>query len=181
MPSTQEYRSYNVTATYPDMQRARRGVEVLEEAGVEGNDIFLQGSAAREAATTGDTEQRDKSFMNRSARTVRQGVLYGALAALVASIVIGVIVFRDNTPAIVALAAGGTFVGAGVGLLVSALAQQKQSSAWEVTLDDVAGPVAVGVHTHDLTAFEKATTALAGTEPQRLQRFDGEGNALPQE
>jgi len=69
--------------------------------------------------------------------------------------------------------------GAGLGLTVFFLATQKQSQAWETTMEDVDGPVVVGVRTTDADELETATKALAGAQPDRLERFDEDGNRMP--
>lgn len=179
MPSSNDQRMFRVSAVYPTMQQAKRGVEALEESGVEGSDIELRGQAARAATTTGDTEQRDTAFLRQAGRNAARGIVSGGLVGAVFGLVIGVIGFSDRMGALAALVIGGLVAGAGLGLLVFSLATQKQSQAWEATLEDVDGPVVVGVRTTDADELETAAKALAGTEPERLERFDAAGNRMP--
>lgn len=179
MPSSNDQRMFRVSAVYPTMEQARRGVEVLEESGVEGNDIELRGEAAREAKNTGDTEQRDRSFIRQAGNTAARGILTGGLVGAVLGLIVGFIGFSDRMGALGALAIGGLVAGAGLGLLVFSLAAQPQTQAWETTLEDVDGPVVVGVRTTNADELETARKALAGTQPQRLERFDEAGNRMP--
>jgi hypothetical protein len=181
--ATQSYGMFNVTARYPDMARARRAVEGLEEQGVEANDITLTGEAAARAQAQ-DTAQRDRVFLQHTTRTALQGIAFGGGIGLVVGLLLGVLTAvitgapMQEGMAIVAFGAGGAIAGAGVGLLVSFLARQKQSQAWETSLAEVPGPVTVGVHTNNADAFQAAVIALEGTSPQELRRFDAYGNPM---
>ncbi|MPZ89022.1 MAG: hypothetical protein GEU81_13325 [Nitriliruptorales bacterium] len=183
MGASEQYAAFNVTARYPDMVRARRAVEGLEEQGVEADDISLTGEAAAEAQTQ-DTPQRDRIFLKHTVRTALRGIMFGGGIGLVLGLLFGfaTVVFTARPMpegmAIVGFAAGGAVAGAGVGLLVSFLARQKQSQAWETSLADVSGPVTVGVHSDDAAMFETAVIAFEGTSPQRLHRFDARGQPL---
>jgi hypothetical protein len=179
MASTQDYRTYNVTAVYPDMDRARLGVEALEERGVESDDIFLEGAAAEEAASTGDTAQRDEALVAHGSQSVVRGVLVGGTVGALVGLVAGLLAFSANGSALLSSVIGGAIFGALLGIPFAFYTREKQSQAWEATLDDTPGTVVVGVHTDDPTAFETASAALSGTQPDRLQRFDSEGNRLP--
>jgi hypothetical protein len=179
MSNSGDNRTYNVTAVYGDMDRARRGVEVLEEHGVDADDIFLGGRAGREAATTQDTEQRDKTTVDRSQKTALRGFIAGGITGAVLGLILGLIFLSDRPAGILALTIGSIFPAGGVGLFVFSLANQKQSQAWEATLEeDTEGAVVVGVHTENPETFATAAEALAGTNPEKLNRFDVDGNPL---
>lgn len=176
--STENYRTYNVTATYPDMQHARAGVEVLEERGIEATSIFLSGDAARQAAVDPDTAQRDEEWMSRTGRGVYLGLLAGLLIGLVLGTVVGLLLRSDTVP-VVASTIGFGIALALLGAFVGGLRRQKISGAFEDTMDDdTDGDVVVGVHTDDEAAYRKAEDALAGTGPARVDRFDGQGTSL---
>jgi len=81
VPSSNDRRRFRVSAVYSTLDQAKRGVEVLEESGVEGNDIELRGEAARDAKSTGDTQQRDRAFLNQDGRTAAQGTVAGGWSA----------------------------------------------------------------------------------------------------
>lgn len=178
---------FNVTASYPDMASARRGVEVLEEHGIEADDISLGGQPAREAATTGDTAQRDRSFLRQVRNTVLTGVLSGLVVGAVLGFIVGVATFGapgsegSNIGGLGALTFGLAAAGAGVGLTAAAMSRMKQSQAWEATLEEptAQGEVVVGAHTENRAAFERAAKALEGTTPSQISRFDHQGNPLP--
>lgn len=183
MSATPQYAAFNVTARYPDMPEARRAIEGLEEQGVEADDISLTGEAAAEAQVQ-DTPERDRIFLDRTARLGVRGIFFGGGMGLLLGLVFGfgtAVLAGGPMPegmAILAFALGGMLAGAGVGLLVSFLANQKQSQAWETALSDVSGPVTVGVHTEDAAMFTTAATVLESTRPQELRQFDAYGNPL---
>lgn len=179
MSSTQNHRTYNVTATYPDMERARRGVQVLEDHNVEATAIFLAGRAARAASTQEDTAQRDRAWLSYSWKTGRSGILRGLLLGALAGLVIALIAVGGNPVAIGATMLGCAAAGAGLGFFEALLSGQKVSGAFEETFADVEGEVVVGVHTDDRSMFDTAAAALAETDPQQVERFDGSGKALP--
>jgi len=169
------------------MASARRGVEVLEELGIDADDISLGGKPAREAVTTGDTVQRDRSFLRHARNTVLTGVLIGLVVGAVLGLVAGIATFGApgsegaNMGGVGALTFGLAAAGAGVGLVAAAMSRMKQSQAWEATLEEPVsqGDVTVGAHTEDQGAFERAAKALEGTGPSELSRFDQQGNPLP--
>jgi hypothetical protein len=177
MSSTPEYRTYNVTAVYPDMQSARLGVEALEERGIEAGDIFLSGSAARQASRDADTAQRDRASGSLIGRSATRGVLVGLVLGAVLGVVVG-LGLTDDVGGVLASGAGFAAMGAGLGFFVGLLSRGKISGPYEETFDDASGSVVVGVHTHDESAYEKAGKALSGTHPELLRRFDGDGNDL---
>lgn len=180
MSSTPEYRSYNVTAAYPDMQHARRGAEALEEHGIEAGDIFLAGRAAERASDDADTAQRDRAMMGFAGRSARTGVLIGLVAGLVLGLIVGLMI-EAEIGVIAASMAGFGGMGAGLGFFVGLLSRGKISGPFEETFDDAQGSVTVGVHTHDQASYEKAAEALAGTGPDEIRRFDGQGNELSED
>lgn len=179
MSSTPEYRTYNVTAVYPDMEHARRGAEALEGRGIEAGDIFLAGRAAQQASADADTSQRDRAFSSYAGRSAGSGILIGLAAGLVLGLIVGLSI-RTDAVVILASMAGFAGAGAGLGLFAGLLSRGKISGPYEETFDDAGGPVVLGVHTHDQAAYEKAADALADTDPEEVRRFDGNGQELRQ-
>jgi hypothetical protein len=175
---TDGHRAYNVTAEYPDMQRARAGVEVLEERGIEATAISLTGGAARQAAANADTAQRDRAWLSFTGQAAKRGVLIGLVAGAILGAIVG-IVTTGETAGTLAATLGLAAAGAGLGAFAGVLSRQKVSGAFEDTFDDSGGAVVVGVHTDDQAAYEKAAEALAGTGPEHIRRFDARGDALP--
>jgi hypothetical protein len=173
-----EHRSYNVTAVYPDMERARRGTEALEEHGIEAGDIFLSGGAAKEAHAGADTAQRDRASLTFFERSAAAGWLVGLVLGAILGLIVGLTV-TDDLGGVLASVAGFGIMGAFLGFFVGLISRGKISGPFEETFDDVSGDVVVGVHTHDREAYESAVSALARTDPEKLSRFDGQGNELP--
>lgn len=183
--STRDQTTFTATAVYADMAAARLGVEALEEAGIEADDITLEGSAAREAADTGDTQSRDAAFLQRSARTLTIGVLRGGLIGALLGVVVGLLIFAvgdspGGVDGIAAFAIGGFMAGTGIGLAETAYRRMKQSQAFEATLeDDVEGAVAVAASAADRPTLDKVVAALEATAAQRVTRMDTQGNEVP--
>jgi len=175
----EDYRALNVTAVYPDMEHARKGVEALEVAGVDADDINLGGRAAERAATPGSTTQRDGAEMGRAGRVALGGIGIGALVGALLGLVAGYLALDGNWQGILAMVVGFAAAGAGVGLQVSFMSRQKQSQSWEETFDDTPGEVVVEVHTDDRDTFDKAVEALGKADGAHLRTFDAQGNDLP--
>lgn len=179
------FASHNVIACYPDMDGARAGVEALERAGVNASNISLLGPAAEEAAEEPDTAERDERLMQKGGRATLGGAGVGAGVGGALGFLAGVAAFGIPGVGpvigggILAATIGGAAAGGGVGFTAGAMAQLKQSEAWELTLQDVReGNVVVGAHSDDPEDLEKAVDVLEGTGPEQLVRFDRDGNRL---
>lgn len=179
--------AYNVTAVYPDMAAARYAIGTLEDHGVEADDIALLGRAAEDAAASQETTGRDEQFLQRTSHTAVGGIAAGSGVGATLGFLAGIASFGIPGVGpvvgggILALVAGGSVAGAGVGLTAASLGRMKQSQAWEATLEDVrSGRVVVGVHTAHESAYRRASAALEDTGAERLHHFDGEGNPLPE-
>lgn len=182
------FATYNVTAAFPGMESARGAIESLERTGVAGSRISLLGKQAEEAAEVRDTAQRDEATIEEGMRATIGGAAAGTGIGAAAGFVAGAAVFGipGIGPAvgagIWALTLGGAAAGGGVGFTAGAMANMKQSQAWELTLQEVSdGLVVVGVHTHDRDEFSSAVEALRGAEPTRMHQFDNAGNELHSE
>jgi hypothetical protein len=180
MSSTQQHRTYNVTATFPDMDRARQGVEALEEHGVDATSIFLGGRAARDAAVERDTAERDEAMLQHTGRGARRGLVVGILVGALIGLAIGLLFWDGRAWVLGTAVLGFALACGGLGAYIGLLSRGKVSGPYEETFADVEGPVVVGVHTEDEQAFETASETLAGAGPEELKRFDGQGNALPE-
>lgn len=178
-------KDHNVTACFDDMDGARRAIESLERAGVSGSHISLLGPAAEEAAQSTDTRQADEQLGETALRGTLGGAatgagVGGAVGFLAAAAAFGIPGVGPAVGAgLWAATLGGAAAGTGVGFTAGAMADLKQSDAWELTLREVdEGYVVVGAHTDDPGEFGDALKALERHDPPKLHRFDKEGNEI---
>src|SRR5437016_7765152 len=74
---------FNVVATYPDMDTARKALKALERAGVDGDDISLLGRQADVVAAEEDTRERDAHLTGDVTKKVAEGGAIGTVAGAV--------------------------------------------------------------------------------------------------
>lgn len=171
---------FDVRATYADMDAARRGLEVLENAGIDAADISLRGSAAEDADTNRSTAGADAAFMDKGFKASVGGAIAGSVIGAVVGLVVGALVFGSlRSVGAITMAIGLAVAGGGVGLAVNTLRTMRQGEAWEGTLEEHgAGPHVVAARLESHEAAHKAHEALAGTTPQELVSLDRDGNPV---
>lgn len=177
---------YNVAAVYSDLVGARKGIEALEGSGIDPADISMEGDAAREAAGAGDTAPRDQAFLQRVRNNTLIGIFFGALFGVGLGAIIAILAFGPpgsetfRFDGLIGMCLALGLFGTGMGFLTTNIGRSMQSQAWEETLGEVAeGAVIVAAHTNSEGVFQRAVSALEGTQPQQLDRFDNHGNPLP--
>ncbi len=77
----------NVVATYPDMASARKALDALEKAGVDGEDISLLGRHAEAAAADTETRFRDAHLVGDVSEKALKGGAVGSVAGAIAGTV----------------------------------------------------------------------------------------------
>lgn len=177
------FATYNVTASFPDHETAREAIEALELTGVSPSDISLLGPSGEAAADVRDTSSVDEAVISEGLRSTIGGAAAGSGTGGVLGFVVGAAVFGVPgfgpvvAAGIWATTLGGVAAGGGIGFTVGALAEMKQSQAWELTLQDVGeGNFVVGAHTDDWREFGRARRALESCDAARTRDFDREGN-----
>ena len=173
---------YNVVATFPDMEAARKAMDALGRAGVEAEDISVLGQAVEEARSDPDTRLRDLDATTDIAKKAGAGAAVGgalgALAGAAAFVIPGVgpVVGMG----LLAAAAGGTAAGASVGGMVGGVAGLSLEDDWDLTFQEHlrAGRVLLAVHAADKSDVEKAAEVLEDHDAQQLEWIDGEGRKL---
>ena len=155
----------DLAVTYDGMPAARDAIRVLERAGVEGHDITLLG-AADAAALEAQNITRDERLIGYVGRSARLGALIGALAGAALGFGVGALVFSWLSGGMWSMVAGGTVLGAGLGVLLGGIARLPQSNAGLATIDTpVKGEVTVGIATTiDLTDTVSSTQPLSVRE-----------------
>lgn len=96
-------------AAYPNMERARRAIDSLERAGVDGGSIHLAGSPAAEAATDVDTRAPDAQVTRLVGKRTGIAALAGSLVGGLAGLLLGLALSTDA--GLWAATIGGVVVG----------------------------------------------------------------------
>lgn len=150
-------------AAYPNMERARRAIDALERAGVDGGHIALAGDTAEEAATDTDTRVPDERVTRRVGKRAIIGALAGAVVGTVVGLLLGVAL---SGGALWGAVMGGFLVGGTVGGILGGVSSLDMSEAWELTQHPArGGPVHVSVHSEDPDELARAEEALLGESP----------------
>src|SRR5437763_16691750 len=172
---------YNVVATYPDMDAARKAFNALEAAGVDGDDMSLLGPHVDEAAAQTDTRERDAHLVGDVGEYVVKGGAIGSVAGAVAGCVAFMI--PGIGPAIGvgiwAATLGGAVAGGAVGGVAGGVSALDQGEDWELTFDDVAeGKVLVATHAADEDEANTQERVLREHNPSKVERFNDKGKRI---
>jgi hypothetical protein len=173
---------YNVVATFPDMDVARKAIDALARAGIEAEDVSVLGQAVEEARSDPDTRLRDldatADVAKKAGAGAAAGGALGALAGAAAFIIPGVgpVVGMG----ILAAAAAGTVAGASVGGMVGGVAGLSLEDDWDLTFQESLreGRVLVAVHAADKSDVDKAAEVLQDEKADKLEWIDSEGRRL---
>lgn len=151
----------DLVAVHRDGRGARRTIERLSRAGVDGGAIQLLGSGeVVTAGRYGDRQVDRGSSLALGGRVLRgivwgipPGALFGALLLVIAS--------EGTREVLVAGAAGGAGLGAGIGILVALLTIPTMAGSWERTFAPrVPGGIVVGVRVSDERTRRRALPVL---------------------
>ena len=147
---------------HADGSQARRTIERLSRAGVDGGAMVLLGPVeARAPGRHGDRQTDLGSSLALGVRVLRGALLGMMPGALFGVLVLAVAVGGQPWPALLAGAGGGATLGAGIGVLVALLAAPTMASSWERTFSPLLpGGVAVGVHVANGKTQRRAQRAL---------------------
>lgn len=135
---TEVHDSDRIGATFADVEQARSAMAALENAGIDGNRIELQGQAGRQAHDSrGVAPDADSRAAGFAGKAVGGGVIVGAVVGAVLALAIGIPVLGGGSinGAVIALLIGAIAAGAGVGIAVGGYTRVKQGEAWEETFD----------------------------------------------
>jgi hypothetical protein len=180
---------YNIFAEFPDMPSARRAVEALGNAGIEGDNISVTGKAADNAAapesaeeTLAKTREMDAQFGKHMLRLIGYwtvaGVIGGALLGIPLSIGIMAVLGADITLERVIAGVFLTALAAGIiaWLFPHTSVGKQAAPPWELTFaESVDGPVKVGVHSDNADEVERAEGTLRKHQPLRVYRAGPDG------
>jgi hypothetical protein len=156
-------------AAFPSMERARRAIDSLERAGVDGGHIHLAGRPAAEAAVDTDTRGPDARVTRLVTKRTARMAVAGSLVGGVGGVLLGFGLSGDA--GLWAGAIGGVVAGGAVGGVIGAYSSVDMSPAWELTQHPVdGGLVYVTVQADSPDEVQRAEEALKGEEPVRLER-----------
>lgn len=181
----EDFDTYNVMATFPDMAAARHAIGSLEQNGVDAGDISLLGPAAEEAQEQAETHERDDDLLDKGTKTFLGGAAAGSAVGGVIGFLAGLAAFA--LPGVGPVVAGGVWAttlggaaaGGGVGSAVAGYSKIKQSEAWELASRSVdTGQAVVGVHSGSEEDVRAAVDVLNAESPQSLAYFDREGRKV---
>jgi outer membrane lipoprotein SlyB len=172
---------YNIVATFPDMETARKAFDALEKAGVDGDDISLVGRHADAAAAQTDTRERDAHLVGDVGEHVVKGGAIGSVAGAIAGGVAFMIpgVGPAVGVGIWAATLGGAVAGGAVGGVAGGVSAIDQGEDWELTYDEVAsGKVLVAAHAEASDEADKQESVLRSNNPDKIERFDEKGRRI---
>ncbi len=170
----------DLTATFADMGHARKAIKALERRGVEGSNITLLGKADEASHRTDDVSNidRDERVISYTLRSALLGMAIGCVLAGLLGLALGWMVFGWRTGAMWATAGGSVAVGAGLGVLLGAIAGLPQSDAGLAAIEnELRGPVELGVHLDGKAEPGVVEAALESVPSARIHQVDADVRA----
>lgn len=151
----------DLVAVHDDVRAARATIERLSRAGVDGGAIHLLGGReVVSAGRYGDRQVDLGSSLALGGRLVR-GVLWGIAPGAIFGAVLLAMATDPTLNTLLAGAAGGALLGAGVGILLALLTVPTMTASWERTFAPrVPGGVAVGVRVDRARTRRRALPVL---------------------
>ncbi|MEX1162959.1 MAG: hypothetical protein WEB03_05205 [Nitriliruptor sp.] len=159
----------DLVVVHADARGARRCIERLSRAGVDGGAIELLGRIeVTTAGRAGDRQTDRGSSLAVGGRALR-GALWGVPPGAVFGAALLVVTSGQGIAVLAAGLAGGAAFGAGVGVLTALLTLPTMASSWERTFAPlVPGGVAVGVRGLDARTLRRARRVLRGLDARTV-------------
>jgi hypothetical protein len=154
----------DLLAVHEDAVTARRCIERLSRAGVDGGAIELLGRI--EVVTSGRAGDRQTDLGSSLALGGRilRGAAWGAVPGAVFGAALLAATASEGMVTLLAGLVGGAGFGIGVGVLVALLAVPSMATSWERTFAPlVPGGVAIGVRGTDQRTLDRARRALSAS------------------
>lgn len=151
----------DLVAVHRDAASARRTIERLSRAGIDGGAIELLGPIEVVTAGRYGDRQTDLGSSLALGGRIARGAAWGALPGAVFGAALLRAMASEGTSTLLAGLAGGAGFGIGVGVLVALLAVPSMASSWERTFAPlVPGGVALGVRGTDERTLARARRTL---------------------
>jgi hypothetical protein len=163
-----------LAARFASMEDARRAIQELENAGIDGDDIELVGAGTEPARRPKSPTMEDR----RAGRYVAPRVAVGTVAGGVVGALVGAaagfglwLAFSMSAGVILAGAFAGVLIGSVVGTYIRFERTVGFSQSWSLTFaaDVGAGPLWVTVHVSASDSVDRARRVLEGTHPLELR------------
>jgi hypothetical protein len=152
----------DLLVVHDDARSARRTIERLSRAGVDGGAIVLLGRVEVVTAGRDGDRQTDRGSSLAVGGRALRGIALGAPIGAVFGALVLWLTSEPGTGVLLAGSAGGATFGAGVGALTGLLTIPSMASSWERTFAPlVPGGVAVGVRSLDGRTRHRAERTLA--------------------
>lgn len=153
----------DLVAVLPDGRTARRTIERLSRAGVDGGSIELLGRVEVVTAGRDGDRQIDRGSSLALGGRVLRGLLWGLPPGALFGVVLLGVMSRPGTATTLAGLGGGAVFGAGVGVLTALLTIPTMATSWERTFAPLLpGGVAVGIRGTDAGTLARARRVVAG-------------------
>lgn len=160
----------DLLAILADAQQARRCIERLSRAGVDGGAIELLGRIEVVTAGRDGDRQTDRGSSLAMGARVLRGLAWGVPPGAVFGAVLLMVTSGQGTAIMLAGLGGGAGLGAGIGVLVSLLTAPTMATSWERTFAPlVPGGVAVGVRSLDARSLTRARRVLAKIDARTVR------------
>jgi hypothetical protein len=151
----------DLLAVHADAVAARRCIERLSRAGVDGGAIELLGRIEVVTSGRAGDRQTDRGSSLALGGRILRGAAWGAVPGAVFGAVLLGATASEGTATLLAGLVGGAGFGIGVGVLVALLAVPSMATSWERTFAPlVPGGVAIGVRGTDQRTLDRARRAL---------------------
>ncbi|WP_052667899.1 hypothetical protein [Nitriliruptor alkaliphilus] len=162
-----------------DARLARRCIERLSRAGVDGGAIELLGRVEVVTAGRDGDRQTDRGSSLAMGGRVLRGLAWGVPPGAVFGAVLLMVTSGQGTATMLAGLGGGAGFGAGIGVLISLLTAPTMATSWERTFAPlVPGGVAVGVRSLDARSLDRARRVLAKVDARTIREV-GDLDDLP--
>lgn len=165
----------SIVGVFRSMEDVRTAVESLEQQGIEGGDISVEGTGAPRTPGQSTMVERDAGVTKRIAWFGLTGSLAGAVAGALVGLVIGLLWF-DTGWALWTAVLGMAGVGMAIGGLVLPTAKLGMSPSWEKTQTDT-------THGHDMVVRvrrrddQRDSSVMETLRMAKAYRVDVENNA----
>jgi hypothetical protein len=172
------FAEYNVVAAYRDMPSAKKAIDAIDWAGIDGINVSLLGRRAAEAAT--DTMEETEQADERLSRDIIRRVLVGGAAGVIIGLPLGLLAYAiyDELGLWVSILGGMIMFGI-IGALLGGMWDLDANPQAEVTYHTTPpGHILVGVKSDRKQLVDRAEFVLEKRDPLMIHRYDARGHPI---
>ncbi|MEX0750308.1 MAG: hypothetical protein WD359_05815 [Dehalococcoidia bacterium] len=172
-----KFSDYNIIAAYENMGAAKKAIDALQLAGIDGAEYSLLGATVADAESHVDNASIHEADVQLTNDWLRHSVIWGGVGAVIGGTVGAVLAAIPGTPLafwywlILGIIVGGT-LGAFVGAMLRMDASDNADAPYRVTSNR---HVLLGVISQDANRVERAEGVLSRAQPLSLHRYDRRG------